>query len=471
MHRTLLSCCLGLLACCLGLLATPVSAEPLAFDQHAIAAPFAVQDVLAGNFAEAPSVLLLSGEGSGPEVAFYAFDAAGWKPAHRAALPEGTVLADVMAIAGNDRFVIFDGKHLAWLDPADWRFRPLEVVLESSLFRGRPRTVALVDVGRDVNGDGADDLVLADFDGIWIALQDHTGAFEAPIKLSVAPSMRVGNGVTFDVPAMYALDFDGDGRGDLAVRDDDRLLVFRNAIEKAQSIEVPGGLTDAGTERPGDSDAPTRTLRDLADHNGDGIADITISTTTGEGPMEAQTATHFHFGRRQGNVTVFDAEPTAILDTGSIGDIQMLDIDGDGREDVVALSGDFSVTKLAMALMTGSISLDVAIYPQIEGGFAAEPAASRKMKVGQDSPGPTFADLNGDGRLDMLQLVKDGLGIALGEPGTRLFAKRSVEMEFDSPFGEAKPTRIVAEDLDQDGMDDLLLHYGPTVGVLVLLSR
>ena len=467
MNRALLRCCIGLLV------AAPVAAQRVAFDEHAIATPFQVKEVLSGSFANAPSLLLVGGEGDSTECAVHALGDDGWTLVHRGTLPAGTVLADRMSIAGNDRFVAFDGTRLSWLDPANWTFQPFDITIASTLYRGEPGSVAVVDVGRDVNGDEADDLVLPDFDGIWIALQGADGTFHKPGKLPIPPSMQVGNGVSFTVPPMYTLDHDGDGRGDLAVQRDGQLVVFQGATTEAepQSIKVPGGLTGASADRPLNDDSPTRTLRDLADHNGDGIADITISTAKGEGPMEAETATLFHFGHRQASATVFDEEPTSTIATGSFGDIEMVDIDGDGREDVVALTGEFSVGKIAMAIMTGSISLDAAIYLLGEEGFDDEAAANRKMKVGEDSPGPTFADINGDGRQDIVHLVEDGLEVALGEPSKHLFPKRAQEVEFDQPFGDATPIRTDAEDLNQDGKDDLLLHYGPTTGILVLLSR
>lgn len=467
MNRALLPCCIGLLV------GAPTMAQP-AFDQHAIEAPFHVREMLTGNFADAPSLLFIGGEDDATECAIHALADEGWSEVHRGVLPDGTVLADSMSIAGSDRLVIFDGTRFSWLDPADWRFKPLDIQPESTLYRGTPSTVVLSDVGRDVNGDDADDIVLLDFDGIWIALQNAAGGFDPSNKLPIPPLIgATDTRVSFTLPPMHTFDYDGDGRGDLAVQQDDQLIIFKDAKPGAEpeSIAIPGGLTDPSADRPLNDDAPTRTLRDIADHNGDGIADITISTAKGEGPMEAETATHFHFGRREGKATVFDPEPTSTVATGSFGDIQMVDIDGDGREDVVALAGEFSVGKIAMAIMTGSISLDAAIYLLGEQGFDDDPAATRKMKVGENSPGPTFADINGDGRQDMVQVVEDGLEVALGEPSKRLFPKRPQEVEFDEPFGDATPTRTDAEDLNEDGKDDLLLDYGPTTGVLVLLSR
>ena len=400
MTRALPPCCVGLLV------AASATAQTVAFDEHAIAAPFQVQQALTGNFADVPSILFVGGEDDATECAVHALGDAGWSEVHRGVLPDGTVLADSMSIAGGDRFVIFDGTHFSWLDPADWRFKRLDIRPESSLYRGKPSTVVVSDVGRDVNGDDADDLVLLDFDGIWIALQDASGGFHPSSKLPIPPLIRAtDNSVSFTVPPMHAFDYDGDGRGDLAVQQDDQLIIFKDAVPGAEpkSIAIPGGLTDPSSDRSLNDDAPTRTLRDVADHNGDGIADITISTAMGQGPMEAETATLFHFGRRQDGATVFDEEPTSAVATGSFGDIQMVDIDGDGREDVVALAGEFSVGKIAMAIMTGSISLDAAIYLLGEEGFDDEAAATRKMKVGENSPGPTFADVNGDGRQDMVQ--------------------------------------------------------------------
>ena len=43
--------------------------------------------------------------------------------------------------------------------------------------------VPYLDISRDVNDDGLDDLVVPDIDGFWIATQLRDGSFTDPIKL------------------------------------------------------------------------------------------------------------------------------------------------------------------------------------------------------------------------------------------------------------------------------------------------
>lgn len=470
--------CLGILLACAGLSASAAETA-VAFDSFVIEPPFQVQDVLHGRFAEAPSLLLLGEASDDADAAVYAIhtladagEAASWREVHRGTLPEGTVLADRITIAGADRLLAFDGERIRFLDPADWQFKPLGIPSLPTLYRGEPHGVATVDVAKDANGDGRDDLVLPDLDGLWVVLQDVVGGFAEPAKLPVAPAMRVGDSVAFSVPPTFGLDYDGDGHGDLAVLDDDTFVVFKDAgVETAPAaLVVPGGLT--GFDAPPDPDGgQARGLNDLADHNGDGIADLSVDVAQGgDDIMDVQSATHFHFGRREGAATVFHAEPDAVFDTGAVTGVEMTDIDGDGLQDAVVLRGEFSVRKLVSALVTRSMSLDLAVYRMGSDGFAAEPNATRKVKVGQNSGEGVFADINGDGRKDMVRRTEDGVEVLLAEDSAQLFPRRPLEVELASLLNDEEAGSFVAADLDGDGKDDLLAHRAGTA-VTILMSR
>ena len=443
-------------ACLLaGLLGTGPSAaaDGVEFERHSIDAPFPVREVLHGLFADAPTLLLLGEADDRTMVAVHVLEADGWREAHRAALPDGAVLADGMTIAARERLVTFDGERLTWLDPSDWSFRVLDLAPLTTLYRGLPRSVALADIGRDVNGDGRDDLALPDFDGLWIVLQDETGGSarrqaacarvhargeprslsmcrRLPARLRRRRSRR--SGVVGRTPGRVRDADDGRARGRR------RTGGWRRAIasfhERGASAGHCGSLADSTAMV-----SPTSPF----------------ATASGQAPMEVETAIHFHFGRREGAATAFDEKPTSLVPTGSIGDVRMTDIDGDGRQDMLAMSGEFSVGKLAMALMTGSISVDAMIYLMGADGFDDEPTASRKMKLGMDNPAPALADVNAmaAGTSYRSQRTASRYCSARTAPGS---SRRALEV--DAGAGDERPSSVTGADIDRDGRDDLILR-------------
>ena len=442
----------------------------LSFESFAIeAATFRPADVLRLS-QDGASTLVLLGEDEHADRRFtvHVLDQDGWRNVHEAGLPPDALFVDTLASRHIDELVVFDGRRLFRLGPPGWEPKPLPIDPLPTIYRGETSGVASVDVARDVNGDGRDDIVLPDFDGLWVVLQEHTGGFAEPVKIPLAPTMDASLSVTYTVPPVYAFDYDGDGRGDLAVLDGARLRVFKDATVASGDVAVPGGLTT------GDDGEPVRALNDVDDYNGDGVADLSVSTEQGQDDLLAATsATSFYFGKRRDGVVVFPDEPDATLQTGAFGDVEMTDVNGDGLVDAVVFAGEFSVRKLISALVTRSMSVDIHIYYMDAAGFAAEPDLTRKTKVKEDRNPFGFGDVNGDGLTDFVQRTDEGLDVYLGERTDARLAKRAEEVAVRLPFEGRTPSQVEAVDLDGDGRDDFLLRYGnhEDGGVGVVMSR
>ena len=447
------------------------AAAGLAFESFDIEpASFRTTDVLRLS-RDGASTLVLVGqdEHDDPRFAVHVLDQGGWRSVHEAALPPNALFVDTLALGDTDQLVVFDGRSLFRLGPTQWEPKPLAIDSLSTIYRGEPAGVASRDVARDVNGDGRGDIVLPDFDGLWIVLQDRAGGFAEPVKIPVAPTMDASLSVSYTVPPAYAFDYDGDGRGDLGVLDGDRLRAFKDATVASGDVAVPGGLT---TGDPGGE--PARILNDVDDYNGDGVPDLSVSTEQGQDDLLAATSTtSFYFGERHDGLVVFPSEPDATLQTGAFGDVEMTDVNGDGLVDAVVFAGEFSVRKLISALVTRSMSIDIHIHFMAAEGFASEPDVTKKIKVSQDRNPFGFGDVNGDGLTDFVQRTDDGLAVYLGEHTDALLAKRAVEIDMKLPFEGRGPSDVEAVDLDGDGRDDFLLRYGnhEDGGIGVVLSR
>ena len=447
------------------------TAAGLAFESFDIEpATFRTTDVLRLSHDGATALALLGeSEAGDPRFAVHVLDQGGWRSVHEAGLPPDTLLIDTLALGDTDQLVVFDGRSLYRLGPAQWEPKPLAIDSMSTIYRGQPTDVASVDVARDVNGDGRGDIVLPDFDGLWVVLQDRTAGFAEPVKIPVAPTMDASLSVSYTVPPVYAFDYDGDGRGDLGVLDGDRLRVFKDATVASDDVGVPGGLT-TGDGRG----EPTRVLNDVDDYNADGVPDLSVSTEQGQEDLLAATsATSFYFGERRNGLVVFPGEPDTTVQTGAFGDFEMTDVNGDGLVDAVVVVGEFSVRKLISALVTRSMSVDIHIYFMGAAGFAAEPDVTRKIKVKQDRNPFGSGDVNGDGLADFVERTDDGLAVYLGERTDAWLAKRAVEVAIRLPFDGRTPSQVEAVDLNGDGRDDFLLRYGnhEDGGVGVVMSR
>lgn len=335
----------------------------------------------------------------------------------------------------------------------------------------------------DADGDGRDDLLIPDFDGHRLFLQTGDGGFSEPVFLGLPSEMRIGGFTSISGEPRYkafphhAFDADGDGRGDLVFHRGRELLVFAQGEDGGFASfprPVPLGLPIVGNRWVDEIAAEdisanrsnfvqTRLLR-IEDFDGDGIVDILTETERASGTFDRVTGYALHFGRGPG--PVFDPVPdTSILVPGYVARLQVVDVDGDGRRDLVTASVDIGIGKIVGALLTGSTDFDLSFHRLGAGRALPEtPDVRRKLSVGFDfSSGgvsiPLFAlaDVDGDGAMDLL-LDDDKRGIRLfpSEPGKALFARRAIRVDVDLP-GDGQ--LVDSADLDGDGGADILIRF------------
>ncbi|HEV7264705.1 MAG TPA: FG-GAP-like repeat-containing protein [Falsiroseomonas sp.] len=202
----------------------------------------------------------------------------------------------------------------------------------------------------DVNGDGRADIVGFGNTGVWVALADGSGGFDAPaMRLGTFGAAPAGGGwESNDRHPRQLADVNGDGRADI--------VGFGNTGVWVALADGSGGF-DTPTMRLGSFGAAAagggwesddRFPRMLADVNGDGRADIAgfgntgvwIALADGSGGFEAPEMRLGSFGAAPegGGWESADRHPR-----------QLADVNGDGRADIagfgntgvwVALSDD-----------------------------------------------------------------------------------------------------------------------------------
>jgi hypothetical protein len=275
----------------------------------------------------------------------------------------------------------------------------------------------------DVTGDGRADLVAvnAGVDSVYVFVQNGAGLLDPPVRY-FAPITYVIWG------SLDIADMNHDGRLDVVVNLDDAVGVM---LQTAGGVLAP--FTAYPTQHSSFSNAYLIRTGDL---NSDGWADA-VSIDWGTQSDEVDV-----FLQNAGG-TLAAPQVYAVAHQG-YDDLEVADVNGDGRDDIVVMSGQsYDTDNLGILLQ------------QPGGGFNG--AVHYDLGFDENTSGVGVGDVNGDGRNDVL--VAHGgnggkLGVFLQTPGGTLAAPFDLE-SYDIPGP------IETADIDKDGKQDVVvLHSG-----------
>ena len=498
------------------------------FETHEIETPAALhQTVLPGSFdgSGRAQLAVASVDKTGTtRVRLLVLEGGEWVTTMDGALDPGVLFVDVARIAGRDRLITYRRGSVDWFDPESGEQRPLiglTIPYRASQDDGIPH----LDIARDVNGDGRDDLLLPGLDGFRLALQSDDGSFGAPVRLGppdpFAGSKAYGDtrtyaqaGITAENMPWYfsrvhRFDYDLDSRPDLAFWNGDHFLVYRQD-ERGGFGESPDTFTTEAefdfdgsyglAFQFGDASVPSmllgfgpRTehtiLQGFHDLNGDGVADLVTLSLAGRSPFRLRGRYNVHFGRPGDGGVSFPAAAGASFDSpGNAGGLQpwgyatqnFFDFDGDGVTDAAIGAVDIGLGNMAGAMIGNSVSIDLAFYRIRNGEHSAKPDWARRVRspfAPLDKRGPLFptilaGDVDGDGRSDLLIGDRwDELSVYLGVPGTEPVASRAISVAAPLP-GDERNARIA--DLDNNGREDVFIEHPSADGpgrIVVLMAR
>ncbi len=498
------------------------------FDQYEVGTGVAKrQTILTGFFLGgtiADLAVVNVAENSNRHLRIYAFNDDTWGQRLDVLLRPEVLFIDIANIGGRDRLITYEQGRLNWYDPKSAEELSL-VEVTTNYNAPDDGGIPHIDITRDLNGDGLDDLVVPDIDGFWIATQSHNGSFTGPIKLGPADPFldeialddtrsyrEVGitpMTVLWYMSRLYQMDYNQDGRSDLVFWNVDHFDVYRqdangtfSSVAETFTVNIPFDTDGAYSiafafigENPFSlmfgfrENTKLRVLHTFQDMNDDGVADLVIHSLEGRSLAKQRSLYEVHFGTPTPNRTAFASDVgMTIQPRGTAGGLQpwgyssqwFQDIDGDDKIDILFKDVKTELGGMIRAMVGNSIPIDIEFYRMEDGTYPNEPTTLRKIRPAFDLfdthgvffPAVLMGDVNGDGRSDLLVGKNwEELHIFLGIPGPKLLAQTPQKVAVTMPNDE-RNMRLI--DLNKDNKQDILIYYPSTTEphrVILLITQ
>lgn len=305
----------------------------------------------------------------------------------------------------------------------------------------------------DVNGDGREDLIHARTNSsgelvLRVHMSDGAGGFAAKAAHTGYDYVR-GDG---SFATLVGADLNGDGRGDLVhVRTNGAGdLVFRAHLSDGAGGFIDGPSYDSGLEASANGNAFTKML--VGDVNGDGRDDLVHVRTRNNGNIIF--AVHLSDGAG-------GFKPHAAFDTGieysaaegALTKAFTADVNGDGRKDLI----------YARTNSTGELVLR-AYVSDGTGSFVAQPSHNTGIDYARSDGSFASlikADVNGDGRDDLVHVRANGAGrlvfrVLLSDGAGGFISGPSYDSGLDASGNGNTFARVFVADVNGDGRDDVV---------------
>ncbi len=467
------------------------------------------QTVMAGFILDRPTaelVVLEVEEVGSTSARIYSLENGEWGIANKLTLG-APVFVDLVNIDGQDRLLSYESGSLLWFDIVSGSMNEI-ARLSSSFLPPRKDEIPHLDISRDINADGFDDLLIPDFDGFWVLVQKTNGEFADPVKVgneSDLTRITGADGYRYDSwsqSRVHEFDYNKDGRVDLVYWKEDHFAVH---LQNEQGLFDQVSTTFT-TQLPFDSDnlnwldsheMKGRILDSIADMNDDGIADMVLYTLEGETESGKRSAYRVYFASIENGVTVFASEEGDVFETSDHIQLSMdrLDFEGDGDIDLILTTMHVkylsaSLWKKLKGSMGDDIWLELEFYEMEDGRFPDQPNFTKKVAL-DGPPSHTeplwiplvqainggkhknrsskdlyprafnmvamLGDVTGDDHLDLLiESTHRGLDLSYGGLSAEIFTRKSKDISVSVPSDEEY---VWMFDMNKDGKQDIIMHH------------
>ncbi len=328
----------------------------------------------------------------------------------------------------------------------------------------------------DFNGDESADVMLPNFNElqVWFSQQDKAHKLS---KLAITgQNVLTRDGLSVTPAQTFTLDINNDERMDIVHLTPGQLHIYTAAKrhfdhqavairEDIHAIDWWDQLDDDGRSLD-QSDLNYRKLERFEDVNGDAIVDMVVRYTQSSGVLDRKNDYEIFYGKNtaDGELRYGAQADTTVRAEGTLTGLELQDIDGDGRKEVMVSSFELGVSQVVSALLASSIDQDVLLYRQnAQGQYPEQPSMDYETEMGfsiskgrASEPLVKLADISGDGILDLLLSEdSDELIYRLGNKDGGFSRKSSQDIALPQSAAQ-----ISHADINGDNKADLIAYYG-----------
>ena len=331
--------------------------------------------------------------------------------------------------------VNFGDDSISVLENASQPGSPILRFLQQEIFPVGTNPIAIAAV--DLNGDGRPDLVAANYnnDNTISILLNSTAPTGA--RFSVGPRQDVYLNNNSDANSVVVADINGDGIMDLLAADN-----FGGSVTVLLNETLPGDANLSFGQRQTFSFGQILSTVAVADVNGDGRPDVVVTDREENCVWVLLNTTP------PGSSSVSFADPVSFATGAAPDSVAIADFNGDGKPDIVVNNPTTG---------GGGTTISVLVNSTASGALVPSFEAQQVIDVGDAGGRLAAADIDGDGRPDLLitNFSSDTVSLLLNRTS---FGANMVAFSSALTFAVGpRPGSIAVSDLNGDGKLDLII--------------